>query len=223
MKKALVLSVAIVAALSLAALGQEDSGKPEPGEKKQEKKKVREGAEYYPIETGMAWTYRSGGGVEALVNVSRKEKFKDKECFVTETISGAKLVQKQWLHINDEGIFALKDWQRNKVAEYNPPFPIARFPFKEGEKWKWVGKLFGRTISQTFHVKGMKTVTVPAGKFTGLEVESLINPGGIVMKVTEVFALGVGLVYQEREAIGAKGVSKLELVKYTQPEGKKDE
>jgi hypothetical protein len=169
----------------------------------------------------MSWTYKSGRA-EALVNVSRKEKFKEKDCFIIETISTSKLVQRQWLHINDEGIFALKDWQRNKVAEYDPPFPIAKFPFKKGQKWKWKGKLFGRTISQTFEVKGMKTVTVPAGTFTGLEVQSLINPGGIVLKVTEVFAAGVGLVYQEREQIGVKEKSKLELVKYTQPEGKKD-
>ena len=192
---------------------------PEPEKKKEIR---REGAEYYPLEAGMAWTYRSGK-TEALVNVSRKEKFKEKDCFVIETISGAKLVQRQWLHVNDEGIFALKDWQRNKIAEYDPPFPIARFPFKKGQKWKWVGKLFGRTVSQTFKVKGLRTVKVPAGTFTGLEVESLVNPSGIVVKVTEVFAAGVGLVYQEREVIGSKGKSKLELVKYTQPEGKKDE
>ena len=94
---------------------------------------------------------------------------------------------------------------------------------KKGQRWKWVGKLFGRTVSQTFEVKGLRTVKVPAGTFTGLEVESLVNPSGIVVKVTEVFAAGVGLVYQEREVIGSKGKSKLELVKYTQPEGKKDE
>ena len=77
----------------------------------------------------MAWTYRSGKA-EALVNISRKEKLGENECFVVETISAAKLVQRQWLFITDEGIFIAKDIKQKKEAEYNPPFQIARFPWQ---------------------------------------------------------------------------------------------
>ncbi len=198
-----------------------------PQEKKEEKKKVREGAEYYPLETGMAWTYRSGGA-EALVNISRKEKFKEHDCFVVETISGVKLQQRRWLYVTGEGIYVAKDWYKKgtKTVEYDPPLPIAKFPIKKGQKWKWAGKnAAGRTISFTAEVKGSKTVTVPAGTFTGLEVVTLRNVGGYVQKLSEVLAPGVGLVYMEQEIIkmpGGKDKRILKLVKYTKPEGKKD-
>jgi len=213
MKKITVMGVMLAALIfCLAVMGQED--------KKEEKK--REGAEYYPLEPGMAWTY-SSGKAEALVILSRKEKFKERDCFVVETLSNAKIVQRQWIYIDDEGIFIAKDSKQGKETEYDPPYQIAKFPFKKGTKWNWTGKVFGKTISQTFEVKGEKTVTVPAGTFTGLEVDSLINPGGIVLKITEVFAPGVGLVYQEREVIGRKEKTKLELTKYTPPEGAEEE
>jgi hypothetical protein len=198
---------------------------------KDQEKKVYEGQEYYPLETGMAWTYRSGGA-EALVNISRVEKFKGHDCFVVETISGVKLQQRRWLYITDEGIYVAKDLYKEKKktveVEYDPPFPVAKFPFRQGQKWKWVGKnAAGRTISFTAEVKGEKTVTVPAGTFTGLEVVTLRNVGGYVQKISEVLAPGVGLVYLEKEIIkvrGGKDKQTLELVKYTKPEaGKKKE
>ncbi len=205
---------------------KDDKGSTTPGSKKSVVK-VREGAEYYPLETGMAWTYRSGGA-EALVNISRKEKLKGHDCFVVETISGVKLQQRRWLYVTGEGIYVAKDWYKKgkKTVEYDPPLPIAKFPIKKGQKWKWAGKnAAGRTISFTAEVKGSKTVTVPAGTFTGLEVVTLRNVGGYVQKLSEVLAPGVGLVYMEQEIIkmpGGKDKRTLKLVKYTKPEGKKD-
>jgi len=196
-----------------------------PEEDKKEEKKKREGSEYYPLETGMCWTYKSSNGAEALVNISRVEKLNGKDCFVVEVLSGQKIQQRQWLHVADDGIYTLKDYIRKpkKTVEYKTPFPIAKFPFKKGEKWKWLGSESGRKISCTFEIKGEKTVAVPAGTFTGLEVVTLRNIGGYVQQVKEVFAPGIGLVYQEHEVLGRKEKRKLELTKYTKPEEKKSE
>lgn len=185
---------------------------------KREKKIVREGGEYYPLKPGMAWTY-SSGRAEALVNVSRIEKYGCRNCFVVETVSGARIVQRQWLYFGGDYLYLAKDWKPRKVIEYDPPFPVAKFPFKKGQRWQWAGRISGRKVSYSFWIKGKKSVTVPAGRLAGLEVQSLVKTGRTLRTVTEIFAPGVGLVYQEREPVGRrKKPEVLELVSFTPPE-----
>ncbi len=196
--------------------------KPAEEPKKAEKKKP-EGSEYFPLEPGTSWTYRSPGGAEALVNVSRTEKYKDKECVVTETVSALKIVQRQWLHVSDDGIYIMKNWNPRAVEEYAKPFPRAKFPFKKGQNWSWTGRMSGRDVSYSFRVEGEKTVQVPAGKFTGLEIITIIKVNRELTTIKEVFAPGVGLVCLERELPNRRQKQKIELVKYSTPDGKKED
>ena len=201
----------------------EDKPAEKPAEEpKEEAKKKPEGSEYFPLEPGTSWTYRSGGA-EALVNVSRTEKYREKQCIVTETVSSLKIVQRQWLHVSDEGIYIMKNWNPRAVEEYNKPFPRATFPFKKGQTWKWFGKMAGKDVSYSFQVKGEKTVTVPAGKFTGLEIVTIVRVNRELTTIKEVFAPGVGLVYLERELPNRRQKQKIELVKYTIPGKEKEE
>jgi hypothetical protein len=194
-----------------------------PAEEPQEEaKKKPEGAEYFPLEPGTSWTYRSGGA-EALVNVSRMEKYNEKQCVVTETVSALKIVQRQWLHVTDEGIYIMKNWNPRAVEEYSKPFPRAKFPFKKDQSWTWFGKMAGKDVSYSFQVKGEKTVQVPAGKFTGLEIVTIVKVNRELTTIKEVFAPGVGLVYLERELPNRRQKQKIELVKYSTPDKEKEE
>ncbi len=159
------------------------------------------GKEYFPTEIKKTLIYDSSfGDLELKVTEENNihlfsydsEKFKyrqklfvdDKGLFVNETYQKIKLL----LFITKEGIYV-----------YDKPLLRVPFPVKIGQEWSWDGQEFVNDETHTVRIKGkaskIETITLPAGKFETLKVETTLETSnGTKNVLTEWYAKNIGMV-----------------------------
>ncbi|MFY7953599.1 MAG: hypothetical protein ACOVT5_13925 [Armatimonadaceae bacterium] len=94
------------------------------------------------------------------------------------------------------------------------PMPELKLEVKEGETWEHETKVKGQLVKKTTYTLGKREeVTVPAGRYQAVRVESETTVNGEVSKLTSWYAPDVGLVKTE-SGVGNSRVSQ-ELKEFT--------
>ena len=100
------------------------------------------------------------------------------------------------------------------IPPCDEPMPELKLGVKEGETWEHETKLKGTVVRKTTCTLGKREeVTVAAGKFQAVRVESEATVNGSVSRWTSWYAPGVGLVKME-SGVGNTRVSQ-ELKEFT--------
>ncbi|MCU0342879.1 MAG: DUF3108 domain-containing protein [Ignavibacterium sp.] len=159
------------------------------------------GKEYFPTELKKTLIYDSSfGDLELKVT-----KEKDIHLF---SYDSEKFKYRQKLFVNDNGLFVNETYQKIKLLlfitkegnyVYDKPLLRVPFPVKIGQEWAWVGKEFVNDETHTVNIRGKasktETITLPAGKFETLKVETTLETSnGTKNVLTEWYAKDLGMV-----------------------------
>ncbi len=159
------------------------------------------GKEYFPTEIKKTLLYNSSfGGLELKVT-------KEKNVYLF-SYDSEKFKYRQKLFVNDNGLFVNETYQKIKLLlfitkegnyVYDKPLLRIPFPVKVGQEWTWDGKEFVNDETHTVNIKGkaskFETITLPAGKFETLKVETTLETSnGTKNLLTEWYAKDIGMV-----------------------------
>ena len=159
------------------------------------------GKEYFPTEIKKTLLYDSSfGDLELKVT-----KEKNVHLF---SYDSEKFKYRQKLFVNDNGLFVNETYQKIKLLlfitkegnyVYDKPLLRIPFPVKVGQEWTWDGKEFVNDETHTVNIKGkaskFETITLPAGKFETLKVETTLETSnGTKNLLTEWYAKDLGMV-----------------------------
>jgi len=159
------------------------------------------GKEYFPTEIKKTLLYNSSfGDLELKVT-----KEKNVHLF---SYDSEKFKYRQKLFVNDNGLFVNETYQKIKLLlfitkegnyVYDKPLLRIPFPVKVGQEWTWDGKEFVNDETHTVNIKGkaskFETITLPAGKFETLKVETTLETSnGTKNLLTEWYAKDLGMV-----------------------------
>ncbi len=159
------------------------------------------GKEYFPTEIKKTLLYNSSfGDLELKVT-----KEKNVHLF---SYDSEKFKYRQKLFVNDNGLFVNETYQKIKLLlfitkegnyVYDKPLLRIPFPVKVGQEWTWDGKEFVNDETHTVNIKGkaskFETITLPAGKFETLKVETTLETSnGTKNLLTEWYAKDIGMV-----------------------------
>ena len=160
-------------------------------------------ADYFPLRSGDAWTYRntSEGGYTLKI-VSEEPQQGGTVRYTVELAAGVKVLKifskaEGWVLFHGESYPEHEGLQ----IKYDPPKQYLPNPLVVGQKWEWSGKdTTQMDRHESSRVVGLETVTVVAGKFRAMKVVSEITGGSAVMIRTSWYADRVGLVKTMTEA-----------------------
>jgi hypothetical protein len=159
------------------------------------------GKEYFPTEIKKTLLYNSSfGDLELKVT-------KEKNVYLF-SYDSEKFKYRQKLFVNDNGLFVNETYQKIKLLlfitkegnyVYDKPLLRIPFPVKVGQEWTWDGKEFVNDETHTVNIKGkaskFETITLPAGKFETLKVETTLETSnGTKNLLTEWYAKDIGMV-----------------------------
>ena len=165
--------------------------------KPKSKSKPEATADYFPLRVGDSWTYRNTeeGGYTSKV-LSEEPHEGEPVHYVVEFLSGVK-IHNTFSKANGWVLFHGENYVEHEglQATYEPPKQYLPNPLVAGQEWEWSGK----DPTQVEHhersrVIGLETVTVPAGKFRAMKVETEIRGTLSLLIRTTWYADGVGLV-----------------------------
>jgi hypothetical protein len=167
------------------------AAKPKPSSKSQST------ADYYPLRVGDSWTYRNTEEGGFTLKVLSEEPHEGGPArYVVELLSGVK-IHNIYSKANGWVLFHGESYPEHEglQATYDPPKQFLPNPPAVGQKWEWTGKDPTQVEHHEKHrVVGVETVTVPAGKFRAIKVESEITGASVPLTRTSWYADGVGLV-----------------------------
>jgi hypothetical protein len=176
---------------TLLFLQSASAGKPKS------KPKPQTTADYFPLRVGDTWTYRnteSGGYTWKVLSEEPHEGGTVR--YTVEFLSSVK-INNVFSKENGWVLFHAESYPEHEglQAIYDPPKQYLPNPLVAGQKWEWTGK----DPTQVEHhernrVSGPETVTVPAGKFRAMKVESEISGASVPLIRTSWYANGVGLI-----------------------------
>jgi hypothetical protein len=174
-------------------------------------------ADFFPLRVGDSWTYRNTSDESQYsLKVLTEEKQSDGSSrYEVELMAGAhirKFFSKPsgWVLLNAERY----QEQEGLEAKYEPPKQYLQNPLVPGFKWEWKGRDFTNSeVTESSEVIGFEKVSVPAGKFRAMKVESKVTGGAAIMTKTYWYADGIGLVKTTTEAGQIKYGS--ELIDYS--------
>ncbi len=164
--------------------------------------------DYFPLKAGAKWHYRvlaNGNEGKMITQVPKIEKIDDKPLARLEAVVNDQIVATEHLSTTNKGIFRY----RANGAEAVPPVPVLKYPVKPGDTWKVETTVNNQKITISSKV-GQEEVTVPAGKFKAVTVESDVETVGQSFKSTFWFVEGKGWVKQTLDLPGGKVVMELE-------------
>jgi hypothetical protein len=109
----------------------------------------------------------------------------------------------------------------NSSNSIEPPMPVLKVPIKQGQNWKWQGRLLEMGISTpaeaSLSVTGPVKLKVPYGELETWQISQTytISPGNDASTITSTqwFAEGIGLVKQETR--DGEAVTTAQLVHFT--------
>lgn len=159
------------------------------------------GKEYFPTEIKKTLIYDSSfGDLELKVS-----KGKDDYLF---SYDSDKFKYRQKLFVNDQGLYVNETYQKIKLLlfitkegnyVYDKPLLRIPFPVQIGQAWSWDGKEYVNDETHTVNIKGkaskIEMITLPAGKFETLKVETTLETSnGTKNVLTEWYAKDLGMV-----------------------------
>ena len=104
----------------------------------------------------------------------------------------------------------------NLKADFIPPKPILKTAPEAGDNWAWTGKgMMGTELTEKFSVLAFEEITVPAGKFKTVKVQSEAMTNNQKALKIYWYGAGVGLVKSYTESGPVKSTT--ELVSYNFP------
>jgi hypothetical protein len=159
------------------------------------------GKEYFPTELKQTLIYDSSFG-DLVLKVTKE---KNVHLF---SYDSEKFKYRQKLFVDDNGLFVNETYQKIKLLlfitkegnyVYDKPLMRVPFPVKIGQEWSWNGKEFINDETHTVNLKGkaskIETITLPAGKFETLKVETTLETSeGTKNILTEWYAKDFGMV-----------------------------
>lgn len=159
------------------------------------------GKEYFPTELKQTLIYDSSFG-DLVLKVTKE---KNVHLF---SYDSEKFKYRQKLFVDDEGLFVNETYQKIKLLlfitkegnyVYDKPLLRVPFPVQIGQEWSWNGKEFINDETHTVNLKGkaskIETITLPAGKFETLKVETTLETSeGTKNILTEWYAKDVGMI-----------------------------
>lgn len=159
------------------------------------------GKEYFPTEIKKTLIYDSSFG-ELELKVK-----KEKNVYLF-SYDSEKFKYRQKLFVDDKGLFVNETYQKIKLLlfitkegnyVYDKPLLRVPFPVQIGQEWNWDGKEFINDETHTVNLKGkaskIETITLPAGKFETLKVETTLETSeGTKNILTEWYAKDLGMV-----------------------------
>jgi hypothetical protein len=168
---------------------------------------------YYPLAKGTKWEYR--------LSADDKEYAIACEIVETEIKDGKTLARMEArlpnaVTLGEELSTDAKGVYRNAIlgAKLAQPFPIIKYPVKARDTWKDKIRLGEFEGTAAIVVKDIAAVIeVPAGKFTTLAIESIVEINGEKVVACIWYANGVGIVKQETTC-GSKMLT-MELKKFS--------
>jgi len=159
------------------------------------------GKEYFPTEIKKTLIYDSSFG-DLVLKVTKE---KNVHLF---SYDSEKFKYRQKLFVDDKGLFVNETYQKIKLLlfitkegnyVYDKPLLRVPFPVQIGQEWSWNGKEFINDETHTVNLKGkaakIETITLPAGKFETLKVETVLETSeGTKNVLTEWYAKDLGMV-----------------------------
>jgi hypothetical protein len=170
---------------------------------------------YYPLAKGTKWEYRlSADDREHALTCEIME------VEVKEGKSHARMEAKlpNSVTLGEEISTDAAGVYRNSImgAKLTQPLPIIRYPVKPKDEWKDRLKLGDLDGTLAIVIKDVAAIVeVPAGKFTTLAIQSIVEMNGEKHVACIWYADGVGIVKQEMMS-GSKVVT-MELKKFSTP------
>ena len=159
--------------------------------------------EPYPLHEGEHWTYRVNDGVgtyqltRKLESVTHNNDSSEDYRFVNSTPDQT---WKEWFTYYEVKFFRTGvNWPaQNRWLFYEPGWPQLQRPLKVGDRSIYEGQLKeGETIKTVLEMTkaaAIETVKVPAGEFRAMRVELTQAIGDQLLRKTEWYADGVGIV-----------------------------
>ncbi len=163
---------------------------------------LQEGAEYYPLREGLAWTYAAkiaekGKQTEipASTRVTGKKKVGDAECFSVETRVGGS-VSREFVTVDGAGVRVHGSSHESAEYVYGTPLLRLKVPLAKGISWEGEAGRGGVTVAYRSKVEDEEEVEVPAGKYRAFRVRvDMESPAGKTESLSW-YAKGTGLVRQ---------------------------
>lgn len=159
--------------------------------------------DYFPLQAGYSWTYRSTvGDTEYTVKVTGEEKQADGTIrYDAEKLAGAKVLL-SYSKPNGWVLLLSEKYPEHEglEAKYEPAKQYLKNPLVAGAKWGWKGKDYTQTdLEEDNRVTAAEAVTVPAGKFRAMKVVTKVAGTTASMTKTNWYSDGVGLVKSTTE------------------------
>jgi hypothetical protein len=159
------------------------------------------GKEYFPIELKKTLIYDSSFG-DLELKITKENNV---HLF---SYDSDKFKYRQKLFVNEQGLFVNETYQKIKLLlfitkegkyVYDKPLLRIPFPVQVGQEWSWDGKEFIDDETHTVNLRGkaskIETITLPAGKFETLKVETTLKTSeGTKNILTEWYAKDLGMV-----------------------------
>ena len=164
--------------------------------------------DYFPLETGTSWTYKTDAGKDYVKRVVGRETVGGVDCAIVQYGD----VEKHWLSSSADGVRV----HRSRGVHFDKPLLLFKFPLAAGDAWKGQSSVDGAEVLYSFTAVGEEEVEVPAGKFKAFRVDwSMGSAAGKtwlargVGPVKESFATGgISLAKAERPRASAYPLAK---------------
>jgi hypothetical protein len=146
---------------------------------------------YYPTRVGTELVYEKEGSEVTHVVTAVEEKDGAKIVSVGEVVAAGKPAPHEKMQVSEKGLIRM-EITGQKIT---PPLVMLRVPHPKGDKWEftasgaWSGEVKGSKI-----VIGPERLTVPAGTFETIRVESAYTLNGQQLQATFWYSPIVGLV-----------------------------
>lgn len=178
---------------------------------------------YMPMRWKYSWKYKTktADGIETAFSVEdihdiRKDDGAIWHQYQTETSPTQKFTD-IYSHANGFVVDNHVEYSNGAMkADFIPPKPILKMAPEVGDNWVWTGKgMMGTELTEKFQVLAFEEVTVPAGKFKTVKVQSdAISNNQKALKIYW-YGANVGLVKSYTESGPIKSTT--ELVSYVFP------
>jgi hypothetical protein len=160
--------------------------------------------DYFPLQKGYSWTYRSTvGSTEYTVKVTGEEKQADGTIrYDAEKLAGAKVLI-AYSKPSGSVLLLSERYPEHEGLEvkYEQGKQHLKNPLVAGAQWGWTGKDYTQTdLEEDNQVTGPEEVTVPAGKFQAMKVVTRVAGSTEPLVRTSWYADGVGMIKSTSEA-----------------------
>lgn len=175
--------------------------------------------DYFPLRVGDWWKYRftsSGKSSEFTVKVAEVEGKGADALYVVETTTATQVIREWYSHPTGWILVHRIAYPKNPdlKAAYAPVRKLLENPLVVGHTWSWSGKgMMDVDIQDDATVGAAEKVTVTAGTFAAMRVDSKVKQGGAEVEKHYWYADHIGLVRSTTKSGDIESIN--ELVDYS--------